>query len=105
MESFLTECCVLGADVHEPKDRLHRAFVAWARNKDVALGLQTSEHFFRHLRSRRTGLADYRPKVEGERRHCLRGVRLKDGVALVDECELDEVGRRRRGGRMKEDMV
>ncbi|MBE0541661.1 MAG: hypothetical protein IH623_09770 [Verrucomicrobia bacterium] len=105
MESFVAECCVLGPDIYEPKERLHRAFVAWARDKDVALGLQTSEHFFRHLRSRRTGLGDYRPKVDGQRRHCLRGVRLKEGVPLVEEYELDEVGRRRRGGRINVDMV
>jgi P4 family phage/plasmid primase-like protien len=90
IEAFLASCCHLGPDLSETKDRLHRAFLAWSRGKDVGSGLQTSEHFFRQLRARRTGLQDHRPSVDGQRPHCLKGLRLKDGILLAEEPALGE---------------
>ncbi|HEV2208578.1 MAG TPA: phage/plasmid primase, P4 family [Verrucomicrobiae bacterium] len=78
LEAFLTQCCKFGPELQETKDNLHGAFLAWADGKDVAAGLKTAAHFFQELRTKRTGLQDFRPTINGVRTHCLTGICLKD---------------------------
>jgi putative DNA primase/helicase len=96
LQAFADECCNLGANRHETKDRLHAAFEHFSERNDVAAGLRERTVFFRKLRERFPNLEGYRPRVdlsgqggtpsrgnrneERQRENELRGIELKEGV-------------------------
>ncbi len=95
LQSFIADCCDLDKKSPETKDRLFSAFLAWAKGKGIEQGLQVEEHFFRVLRSRNPNLRDYRPKIGDGRPYCLIGLRLKEGVPLLEKSDRGEIAARR----------
>ncbi len=81
---FVEERCEIGTDetYYAEKTPLYKAYKNYCkRNGYTQLN---KENFFRELKTAITSLTDYRPRIEGERTQCVKGIRM-DATSLIED--------------------
>ena len=74
--AFLADQCLFGPAHRIAKGDLFEEFKEWSEGIG-AVWDKMENHFFKTLRKRHPELKDERPTLGGERKHCIRGIKLK----------------------------
>ena len=74
--AFLADQCLFGPSHRVSKSDLFEEFKEWSEGMG-AVWDKMENHFFKTLRKRYPELRDERPTLGGERKHCIRGIKLK----------------------------
>jgi putative DNA primase/helicase len=73
--TFTKDCCVVSLDATASKDELYRAWDSWCAENDFDAG--TKEIFARLLLTAVPNIKPYRPRVEGTRLNCYKGIAIR----------------------------
>jgi putative DNA primase/helicase len=89
ISEFLNVFCDQDHGAFEPQDILYEAWISFCRKNGRLPGAKAS--FSKQLKAAAPNISSFRPNLEGERRRCYSGIRIKDSMRdiVISQCPLD----------------